>query len=307
MFPTGFAKILIYQTYSVAKSANDSVAPAVIVVVSLRNIAEEQLRNSEFDLKVGPDNKSLRDPEISFNRIPRSVKTHGQFTEDLTTDRRRQWISAISRERVTLFFLHSTFRKVHLGTKTILQEQFFFHRVACSHKLILNVQISLGAKKVLFAVLYSSQTLFWDQNYFCRKHAKQDMNFQRVQYSPLVADDARAWNKSINHRSIILKNGCCQRTSQSLHESKAVSLSARLTAPAHSPQAYRARSVFCILPYGFSSKREAGRHPVLMWKPNSCDTKTRASLLQPAHYVSLTHNRGGTFSVYRKSPWCCQN
>ena len=72
--------------------------------------AEEQLRNSEFDLKVGTDNTSSRDPEISFKRVSRSVETHGQFTEDFTTKRRRQWISAISRERVTLFLLHSTIR-----------------------------------------------------------------------------------------------------------------------------------------------------------------------------------------------------
>ena len=76
--------------------------------------------DSEFDLKVGTDNKSSRDPEISFNRVPRSVETHGPFTEDLTTERRQQWISAASRERLTLFLLHSTFRQVHLGTKTIL-------------------------------------------------------------------------------------------------------------------------------------------------------------------------------------------
>ena len=47
-----------------AKSVIDAVAPVVIVVVSLRSIAKEQLRNSEFDFKVGTDNKSLRDPEI---------------------------------------------------------------------------------------------------------------------------------------------------------------------------------------------------------------------------------------------------
>ena len=73
-----------------AKSAIDSAALAVIVIVSLRSRAEEQLRNSEFDFKVGTDNKRSRDPEISFNRVSRSVKTHGQFTEDLTTERRRQ-------------------------------------------------------------------------------------------------------------------------------------------------------------------------------------------------------------------------
>ena len=103
VFPTSFSKLLIYQTYSVAKSVIDAIAPAVIFVVSLRSIAEEQIRNSEFDLRVSTDNKSSRDPEISFNRVPRSVETPGPFTEDLTTERRRQWISAISKERLTLF------------------------------------------------------------------------------------------------------------------------------------------------------------------------------------------------------------
>ena len=138
-----------------AKSVIDSVAPAVIVVVSLRSIVEEQFRNTEFDLKIGTDSKTSRDPEISHNRVPRSVETHGQFTEDFTTERRRQWISAINRERRTLFLLHSTFRY-----QNYIVGEIFFHRVACSHKHTLNVQISLGAKKVLFAVLYSSQTLF---------------------------------------------------------------------------------------------------------------------------------------------------
>ena len=46
-------KSSIYQIYLVAKSVMDSVAPAVIVVVPLPSIAEEQVRNNEFDLKVG--------------------------------------------------------------------------------------------------------------------------------------------------------------------------------------------------------------------------------------------------------------
>ena len=51
ILPTGFGKSLIYQSYCVAKNAIDSVMPAVIVVVPLRSIAEEQVRNDEFDLK----------------------------------------------------------------------------------------------------------------------------------------------------------------------------------------------------------------------------------------------------------------
>ena len=141
-----------------AKSVIDAIAPAVIFVVSLRSIAEEQIKNSEFDLRVGIDNKSSRDPEISFNRVPRSVETPGTFTKDFTTERRRQRISAVSRERLTLFLLHFTFRQV----PKLYYCRSNFHRVTCSHKHALdsNVQISPGTKKVLFTILYSSQTLF---------------------------------------------------------------------------------------------------------------------------------------------------
>ena len=51
ILPTGFGKNLIYQSYCFAKNAIDSVMPSVIVVVPLRSIAEEQVRNDEFDLK----------------------------------------------------------------------------------------------------------------------------------------------------------------------------------------------------------------------------------------------------------------
>ena len=50
LFRQVFGKILIDQSYSVAKSVIDSVASAVIVAVPLPSIAEEQLRNNEFDL-----------------------------------------------------------------------------------------------------------------------------------------------------------------------------------------------------------------------------------------------------------------
>ena len=46
-----FGKCLIYQSYSVAKSVVHTVAPAVIVVILLQSIAEEQVRNNEFGLK----------------------------------------------------------------------------------------------------------------------------------------------------------------------------------------------------------------------------------------------------------------
>lgn len=51
VLPTGFGKSLIYQSYSLAKSEIDAVSPAVMVIVPLRSIAEEQVRNNEFDLK----------------------------------------------------------------------------------------------------------------------------------------------------------------------------------------------------------------------------------------------------------------
>ena len=51
VLPTGFGKSLIYQSYSLAKSEINAVSPAVIVIVQLRRIAEEQVRNNEVDLK----------------------------------------------------------------------------------------------------------------------------------------------------------------------------------------------------------------------------------------------------------------
>ena len=51
VLPTGFGKSLFYQSYSLAKSEIDTVSPAVMVIVPLRSIAEEQVRNNEFDLK----------------------------------------------------------------------------------------------------------------------------------------------------------------------------------------------------------------------------------------------------------------
>ena len=79
----------LFLRFCIISTVSLSVAPAVTVVVPLRSIAEEQFRNSEFDLKIGTDNKSSRDPEILFNRVQRSIEAHGQFTEDFTTERRR--------------------------------------------------------------------------------------------------------------------------------------------------------------------------------------------------------------------------
>ena len=63
VLPTGFGKSLIYQSYSLAKSEIDAVSPAVMVIVPLRSIAEEQVRNNEFDLKaahLSRDEEKLR-------------------------------------------------------------------------------------------------------------------------------------------------------------------------------------------------------------------------------------------------------
>ena len=63
VLPTGFGKSLIYQCYSLAKSEIDALSPAIIVIVPLQSIAEEQVRNSESDLKAAHlflDDEKLR-------------------------------------------------------------------------------------------------------------------------------------------------------------------------------------------------------------------------------------------------------
>ena len=51
VLPTGFGQSLIYQSYSLANSEIDAVSPAVhvIIIVPLQSIAEEQVRDNEFD------------------------------------------------------------------------------------------------------------------------------------------------------------------------------------------------------------------------------------------------------------------
>lgn len=46
--------------------------------------------------KKGPDAE-----KVSFYRVPRVIRNQGEFTEELTSTRRRRWISAISREDLT--------------------------------------------------------------------------------------------------------------------------------------------------------------------------------------------------------------
>ena len=47
---------------------------------------------------VGCTNKSGRDKGVGYYRVPKVVTNQGKMMEELTTERRRQWISAISRD-----------------------------------------------------------------------------------------------------------------------------------------------------------------------------------------------------------------
>ena len=49
-------------------------------------------------LMVDCSNKSGKVKGVSFHRVPAVVTTKGEFMEELTRERRRRWISAISRE-----------------------------------------------------------------------------------------------------------------------------------------------------------------------------------------------------------------
>ena len=46
-------------------------------------------------------NKSGRDKGVGYYRVPKVVTNQGKMMEELATERRRQWISAISREGLT--------------------------------------------------------------------------------------------------------------------------------------------------------------------------------------------------------------
>ena len=45
--------------------------------------------------------------KVSFFRVPRIVVNQGEYMEELTSERRRRWIPAISRENVTDCILES--------------------------------------------------------------------------------------------------------------------------------------------------------------------------------------------------------
>ena len=51
VLPTGFGKSLIYQSFVFGKEIIDGHSPAVIVVIPLRSIVQEQLTSNEFNLK----------------------------------------------------------------------------------------------------------------------------------------------------------------------------------------------------------------------------------------------------------------
>ena len=42
-----------------------------------------------------------RDKDVSFYRVPVIIRNEGEPTEELTTERRRKWISAIGRDNIT--------------------------------------------------------------------------------------------------------------------------------------------------------------------------------------------------------------
>ena len=54
----------MYQNHSVAKCVIDAVMPTMTVVMLLRSIAEEQVRNNEFDLAAA---------QLSLNKEKRAV------------------------------------------------------------------------------------------------------------------------------------------------------------------------------------------------------------------------------------------
>ena len=50
---------------------------------------------------VGCSKRSGRDKDVSFYRVLVIIRNEGELTEELTTERRRKWISAISRDDIT--------------------------------------------------------------------------------------------------------------------------------------------------------------------------------------------------------------
>ena len=50
---------------------------------------------------VGCSKRSGRDKDVSFYRVPLIIRNEGELAEELTTERRRKWISAISRDDIT--------------------------------------------------------------------------------------------------------------------------------------------------------------------------------------------------------------
>ena len=50
---------------------------------------------------VGCSTRSGHDKYVSFYRVPVIIRNEGELTEELTTEQRRKWISAISRDDIT--------------------------------------------------------------------------------------------------------------------------------------------------------------------------------------------------------------
>ena len=52
-------------------------------------------------LTVECSKRTGRDKDVSFYRAPVIIRNEGELTEELTTERRRKWISAINRDNTT--------------------------------------------------------------------------------------------------------------------------------------------------------------------------------------------------------------
>ena len=48
---TGFGKSLIYQGYAFVRNILDGRPPIILVIIPIRSIVQEQLKNNEFELK----------------------------------------------------------------------------------------------------------------------------------------------------------------------------------------------------------------------------------------------------------------
>ena len=64
VFPTGFGKSIIYQSFVIAKNITNTTS--IVVVVQLRSIIEDQLQSNDFNIKA-----------VAFEKIPKLLKDIG--------------------------------------------------------------------------------------------------------------------------------------------------------------------------------------------------------------------------------------